>query len=72
MRKAPFVTNYLTEHLIDDAFVTLDGYERAGGYRARYRQIPVLESGDRTTRSTAPRQRWSHPNENVASMSETG
>jgi NADH-quinone oxidoreductase subunit F len=34
LREAPFVTNYLSEHLADDAYATLEGYQRAGGYKA--------------------------------------
>ena len=30
----PYVTGYLTEHFGDDAYVTLEGYRRAGGYAA--------------------------------------
>ena len=32
MLKVPFVTNYLTEHFGDDAYRTLPGYQRRGGY----------------------------------------
>jgi len=32
--KVPYVTGYLTEHFADDAFGTLAGYERRGGYQA--------------------------------------
>jgi NADH-quinone oxidoreductase subunit F len=42
VRKAPFVTNYLTEHVADDAYATLAGYERAGGYAAARRAIGEL------------------------------
>ena len=31
MLKAPYVTNYLTEHFGDDSYGTLEGYERLGG-----------------------------------------
>jgi NADH-quinone oxidoreductase subunit F len=31
---APYVTNYLTEHFADDAFVGVDGYVARGGYEA--------------------------------------
>jgi NADH-quinone oxidoreductase subunit F len=34
VQKAPFVTNYLTEHTGDDAFATLAGYRARGGYDA--------------------------------------
>jgi NADH-quinone oxidoreductase subunit F len=34
MLKVPYVTSYLTEHLADDAYATLAGYEAKGGYQA--------------------------------------
>ena len=34
MLKVPYVTNYLSEHCGDDAYGTLEGYERLGGYAA--------------------------------------
>jgi NADH-quinone oxidoreductase subunit F len=34
MLKVPHVTNYLTEHFGDDAFVGLEGYRARGGYSA--------------------------------------
>ena len=34
MLRAPHVTNYLSENFADDAFGTLEGYERCGGYKA--------------------------------------
>jgi len=37
MLTVPYITNYLTEHFADDAFGTIEGYERYGGY-AGYRQ----------------------------------
>ena len=42
MRNAPFVTNYLSEHLADDAYATLDGYQRAGGYAAARKAVREL------------------------------
>lgn len=42
MRNAPFVTNYLSEHLADDAYATLAGYQRAGGYAAARRAVCEL------------------------------
>jgi NADH-quinone oxidoreductase subunit F len=42
MLKAPYVTGYLTEHFGDDAFGTLEGYERAGGYEAARKAIRQL------------------------------
>jgi NADH-quinone oxidoreductase subunit F len=32
--KAPYVTGYLTEHFADDAFGSLEGYVKRGGYQA--------------------------------------
>jgi NADH-quinone oxidoreductase subunit F len=32
MLKVPYTTGYLSEHFADDAFATLEGYERRGGY----------------------------------------
>jgi len=37
--KAPYVTSYLTEHLADDAFGTLEGYLAKGGYQAARKAI---------------------------------
>ena len=34
MLKAPYVTGYVSEHFADDAFGTLDGYVKTGGYQA--------------------------------------
>lgn len=42
MRNAPFVTNYLSEHLADDAYATLDGYQRADGYAAARKAVREL------------------------------
>lgn len=42
MLKAPYATNYLTEHFSDDAFATLEGYRDAGGYEAASRAIREL------------------------------
>ena len=39
MLKAPHVTSYLTEHFADDAFGTLEGYLRRGGYKAARKAI---------------------------------
>jgi len=38
----PYVTSYLTEHFGDDAFGTLAGYERHGGYRAARKAVTEL------------------------------
>jgi len=43
MLKVPYVTNYLSEHFADDAFTTLEGYEREGGYTAARRAIHEME-----------------------------
>jgi NADH-quinone oxidoreductase subunit F len=42
MLKAPYVTSYLTEHFADDAFATLEGYERAGGYQAARKALTQM------------------------------
>jgi NADH-quinone oxidoreductase subunit F len=34
MLEVPYVTSYLSEHFADDAYKTLEGYERKGGYQA--------------------------------------
>jgi hypothetical protein len=39
MLTVPYVTGYLTEHFADDAFTTLKGYERKGGYAAARKAI---------------------------------
>ena len=39
MQRVPHVTNYLTEHCLDDAYATLDGYRACGGYEAARRAI---------------------------------
>jgi len=43
MLEAPYVTNYLSEHFADEAFTTLEGYERVGGYAAARRAITEME-----------------------------
>ena len=43
MLKVPYVTNYLTEHCGDDAYVSLEGYELKGGYAAARRALKKLE-----------------------------
>jgi NADH-quinone oxidoreductase subunit F len=40
--RVPYVTNYLTEHLADDGFGTLEGYEAHGGYRAARKAIKEM------------------------------
>jgi NADH-quinone oxidoreductase subunit F len=42
VRNAPLVTNYLSEHLADDAYATLAGYQRAGGYAAARKAVREL------------------------------
>jgi NADH-quinone oxidoreductase subunit F len=42
MLKAPYVTNYLTEHCADDAFATLEGYRARGGYGAARRALTEM------------------------------
>jgi len=32
--EVPWVTGYLTQHFADEAFIGIEGYERAGGYQA--------------------------------------
>ena len=34
MLQVPSVTGHLSEHFADDAYGTLEGYERLGGYKA--------------------------------------
>ena len=46
MLKVPYVTSYLTEHFGDDAFGTLAGYERAGGYAAARKAIREMAPAD--------------------------
>jgi NADH-quinone oxidoreductase subunit F len=40
--KAPYVTGYLTEHFADDAFGTLEGYLRRGGYQAARKALSEM------------------------------
>ncbi len=42
MQKAPFVTNYLTEHTGDDAYATLAGYRARGGYEAAHKALTQM------------------------------
>jgi NADH-quinone oxidoreductase subunit F len=46
MLKVPYVTGYLSEHFADDAFTTLDGYERAGGYAAARKALTEMAPAD--------------------------
>jgi NADH-quinone oxidoreductase subunit F len=42
VQKAPFVTGYLTEHVGDDAYATLDGYRARGGWEAARKALTTL------------------------------
>ena len=42
MLRVPYVTSYLTQHFRDDAFGTLEGYERCGGYAAARKAITQM------------------------------
>jgi NADH-quinone oxidoreductase subunit F len=46
MLKVPYVTGYLTERFADDDFATLEGYERAGGYRAARKALTEMAPAD--------------------------
>ena len=46
MLKVPYVTSYLTEHFGDDAYGTLEGFERTGGYSAARKAITEMAPGD--------------------------
>ena len=46
MLTIPYTTGYLTEHFGDDAYTTLDGYERVGGYRAARKALTQMAPGD--------------------------
>ena len=46
MLDAPYVTGYLSEHFADEAFTTLEGYQRAGGYEAARRAIHEMAPAD--------------------------
>ena len=43
MLKVPYVTGYLSEHFADDAYATLAGYEKKGGYQAAKKALKQLE-----------------------------
>lgn len=45
MLKAPYITGYLSENFHDDAYGTLEGYERYGGYRAARKAVGEM-AGD--------------------------
>ena len=44
--KAPYVTGYLTEHFADDAFGTLEGYVKRGGYQAARKALGEMTPGN--------------------------
>ena len=46
MLTVPYTTQYLSEHFGDDDFVTLDGYERKGGYQAVRKAITQMAPAD--------------------------
>ncbi|NRA00079.1 MAG: NADH-quinone oxidoreductase subunit NuoF [Myxococcales bacterium] len=46
MLKVPHVTSYLTEHFAEDAFGTLAGYEKKGGYAAARKALTEMAPGD--------------------------
>jgi len=46
MLKVPYVTSYLTEHFGDDAFTTLRGYEKRGGYEAARKALKEMAPAD--------------------------
>jgi NADH-quinone oxidoreductase subunit F len=41
MLKAPYVTNYLSEHFVHDDYGSLAGYERRGGYEAARKALAM-------------------------------
>jgi NADH-quinone oxidoreductase subunit F len=46
MLKVPHVTGYLSEHFADDAFVTLAGYQRRGGYESARKALKQMTSAE--------------------------
>jgi NADH-quinone oxidoreductase subunit F len=46
MLKVPYVTNYLTEHFGDDAFVGLEGYRARGGYAAARKALTEMSPAE--------------------------
>jgi NADH-quinone oxidoreductase subunit F len=44
--KVPYTTGYLTEHFADDAYATLAGYERRGGYSVLRRVLDSVSPAD--------------------------
>src|SRR5512145_1004696 len=46
MLKVPYVTSYLSEHFADDAFATLEGYERRGGYEAARTALKKMQPAE--------------------------
>jgi NADH-quinone oxidoreductase subunit F len=43
MQSAPWITNYLTEHVADDAYRTLAGYSARGGYEAARKALREMQ-----------------------------
>jgi NADH-quinone oxidoreductase subunit F len=46
MLTVPYTTQYLTQHFADDAYPTLAGYERRGGYRAARKALTEMAPAD--------------------------
>jgi NADH-quinone oxidoreductase subunit F len=46
MLKVPYTTGYLSEHFADDAYATLEGYERRGGYAVLRKVLAELAPAD--------------------------
>ncbi len=44
--RVPYVTGYLSEHFGDDAYATLAGYERTGGYQAARKALTKMQPAD--------------------------
>ncbi len=44
--KVPYVTNYLTEHFADDAYVRLPGYQKRGGYAAARKALTQMSPAE--------------------------
>jgi NADH-quinone oxidoreductase subunit F len=44
--KVPYTTGYLSEHFADDAYATLPGYERRGGYQALKQVLAEVAPAD--------------------------
>jgi NADH-quinone oxidoreductase subunit F len=46
MLTVPYTTQYLTQHFADDAYTTLAGYERKGGYAAARKALTEMAPAD--------------------------